>query len=97
MTANHPFSSKLRYRKQHFFYLYFRTLKKFKENWINILNDYETSPERLKGNGGVFDLILDFTKSANERDALTIDEVAETMIEIIFANQGLDHVLITIE
>ena len=78
-------------------YFYFRTLKKFKENWINILNDYETSPERLEGNGGVFDLILDFAKSANECDTLTIDEVAETMIEIIFANQGPDHVLITIE
>lgn len=71
-------------------------MKKFKENWLNILNDYETSSERLEGNGGVFDLILDYSKIANERDTLTIDEVAETMIEIIFANQGMDHVLIII-
>ena len=68
----------------------------FKEKWNTIICAYETSPERLEGNGGVFDLILDYSKIANERDTLTIDEVAETMIEIIFANQGTDHVLIII-
>jgi hypothetical protein len=66
-----------------------RTLKRFKENWINILTQYEHSTERNDGSGGVLDMVLEYQRMSKCQETLTLNEVAETMIEIIFANQDV--------
>ena len=48
---------------------------------------YEKSEERLQGEGGSLDDVLEFLK--DKKDFISSEEVSETMIEIIFTNQDV--------
>ena len=63
-----------------------RTLTRFQKNWNDILLTYETSQERLEGDGGVFDAVVEHM---NSKEEITFKEVADTMAEIIFTNQDV--------
>ena len=66
----------------------FRILKRFQSNWDDLLRKYESSEERLQGDGGSFDSILDHIDQ-EKQDALPFEKVSATMTEIIFANQDV--------
>lgn len=70
------------------------TLARFQENWNNILLAYESSQERLEGDGGVFDAVVEHMNSSHS-DGITFKEVADTMAEIIFTNQDVLNPAIT--
>ena len=59
-------------------------MAQFKKDWTDLILAYEGSEERQQGEGGSFDEVLQFLK--NQTDVLSFEEVAETMIEIIFTN-----------
>ena len=51
--------------------------------------DYETSQERLQGEGGVFDQVLDHIRDETKPDVISFVEAVTTMAEIIFANKDV--------
>ena len=65
-----------------------RTLKRFQSDWTEILLAYETSQEREEGNGGALDAVLKAI-SSTKKEAITFNEVADTLNEIIFTNQDV--------
>ena len=69
-----------------------KTLRRFQKNWNDILLTYETSQERLEGDGGVFDTVVEHM---NTKEEITFKEVADTMAEIIFTNQDVLNPAIT--
>ena len=82
------------------FYKYFDTeanqsLHRFKTNWKKLIQSYESSEERLQGEGGVFDLVLDHIMEGSKKDTITFDEAAATMAEIVVANQDVLQPAIT--
>ena len=56
---------------------------------------HESSEERLQGEGGVFDLVLDHIMEGSKKDTITFDEAAATMAEIVVANQDVLQPAIT--
>jgi cytochrome P450 len=71
-----------------------QTLKRFQRNWADILLAYETSQERVEGDGGAFDAVVD-VMTTTMKEGITIEEVADTMAEIIFTNQDVLNPAIT--
>ena len=71
-----------------------KTLARFQKNWDDILLAYETSQERLEGDGGAFDAVVEHMNSSG-KDEVTFKEVADTMAEIIFTNQDVLNPAIT--
>jgi len=65
-----------------------RTLARFQHQWAEILAEYETSPERLGGEGGTFDSVVEFVKSPG-KETITFKEIVNTMSEVIFTNQDV--------
>ena len=41
-----------------------RIMNRYRNSWAELLVAYETSNERLEGEGGTFDLVLNFVKSS---------------------------------
>jgi len=70
-----------------------RVLKDFQERWANLLRRYEKSNERLDGHGGSFDTVLEHLE--NHSNTLTHNQMANTMVEIIFSNQDVLHPALT--
>ena len=66
---------------------FFRALARFKSDWAELMTAYENSEERLQGEGGSLDDVLEFLK--DKKDFISSEEVSETMIEIIFGNQDV--------
>ena len=71
-----------------------KTLARFQKNWNDILLAYETSLERLDGDGGAFDSVVEHMNTS-AKDGVTFKEVADTMAEIIFTNQDVLNPAIT--
>ena len=71
-----------------------KTLARFQKKWNNILLAYETSQERLEGDGGAFDAVVEHMNTS-AKDEVTFKEVADTMAEIIFTNQDVLNPAIT--
>ena len=71
-----------------------KTLARFQKNWNNILLAYETSQERLEGDGGAFDAVLEHMNSS-AKEEVTFKEVSDTMAEIVFTNQDVLNPAIT--
>ena len=65
-----------------------RVLQRFQKSWIDLMTAYETSQERLQ-EGGVFDQVLDHIRDDSKSDAISFNEAATTMAEIIFANKDV--------
>jgi len=65
-----------------------KTLARFRQNWEKIILDYEKNPERMNGEGGTLDSTIDFI-DAKKKDAITFNQVVDTMSEIIFTNQDV--------
>ena len=65
-----------------------RTLKRFQRDWSDLLIAYETCQERMEGEGGAFDAVVEFI-SSSKKEAITFNEVADTMSEIIFTNNDI--------
>jgi len=69
-----------------------KDLKKFQKKWLAFLLDYMSSNEREEGRGGVFDHVVKIASEDEPKlfqNNLQSRQLAQTLIEIIFANQDI--------